>query len=688
MRWYSSRIAPIVGIVIAVIASIAIGAEQFLRAEQDRELLRWQTQFAIIADGRKAVVESWLTRQIDAVQRLADNASVQIYAMGLSAADRRDRDPALQDYLRNLLDFAAQNDGFVDRQPLARIPANVRRQSIAGLLLLSPMGEVLAAGADAPAVDGELAAFIASLKPGDRVRVQTYLGPQETPVFILAVPVFAVHGGRTPDDHVGYVVGTKDFGTELFALLPQPGDPGETSETLLIAREGNILRYLSPRRDGATPMTRQLDMATPNLDAVYAVTEPGGFGEKVDYASRPVLVTGRPIAGTSWSILYKVDRSEVLGGIEERTRAFVVSFTLACLLAIVAIALAWALGASRKTRMLADAYRRSAEDLAENRNFLALLRDEDPSPTFVVTRQGRITFANAAFAAGAGIPLGDVIGKTVEQIFGTDHAQRFRAGIDEAFERRGASKRMLTLPAHGQNRFVQANHVYIPARSEDKASVLVIEDDITEIVTARERAHKTQALVIDALVSLIDRHDPTAKGHSGRLSSVAAWIAEAMGLGADEIEAIQQAAKLVNLGKALVPAELLNKKGILSADEIEILRTALERTHDMLASIDFAGPTLEIVRHCWENWDGNGRPIGLSGDAIHIGARIVRVANAFVAMMSTRPHRAAGTIEGTLSTLLAEADQKYDRRVVIALMHFFDNMNGRERWRQLSDART
>jgi len=684
MLWYSRRIVPVATILALVLIAIGFGAAQFIQSERARELLRWQTQFAIIADGRKAVVDSWLGHQLEALQRLSDNASVQIYAMGLSGADPRDRDPAQQGYLRNLLDFAAQNDGFIDRQPAARIPANVRNLSLSGLLLLSRAGDVLSASDNAPSIERGLAAFVATLRPTDRARVETYLGAFDTPVIAFAVPVFAVQAGRSPDDLVGYIVGTKDLAAELFPLLSQPGDPSETAEIMLIARDGGSLRYLSPRRDGAEPMSRQLDITTRDLDSAYAWNEPGGFAEKIDYAGRSVLVTGRHLANAPWTLLYKVDRSEVLGGIEGQTRSFVISFILACLLATVAAILAWTLGASRKTRALAQAYRQSAEELAESRNFLALLRDEDPSPTFVVTQQGRITFANAALAQSAGVPIDDVVGKSLEQIFGTDYANRLLAGINDAFERHRTNRRTVTLTAGERERVVQANNVFISGGDARGASVMVIEDDITEIVTVRERRHRTQALVIDVLVSIIDQYDPTAKGHSGRVSHVAAWIGEAMDLSADEIETIRQAAILVNLGKAFIPNEILTKSASLTADELQTLHAALDRTQELLSAIDFDGPILEIVRQVWENWDGTGRPEGRAGEAIHRSARILRVANAFVAMLSARSYRRPSTLENAFATLMEESDHKYDRRLVIALVHLFENLDGRERWRRLT----
>lgn len=108
----------------------------------------------------------------------------------------------------------------------------------------------------------------------------------------------------------------------------------------------------------------------------------------------------------------------------------------------------------------------------------------------------------------------------------------------------------------------------------------------------------------------------------------------------------------------------------------EILLASLR----LLEDVDFDGPVDGTLRQFQEHWDGTGSSRGLKGGEILITARIVSVANAFVALLSPRAHRSPLDTESAIEALLAEVGKAYDRRVVVALINRLDNHDGRWDW--------
>ncbi|MEE8371900.1 MAG: HD domain-containing phosphohydrolase, partial [Sphingomonadales bacterium] len=183
-----------------------------------------------------------------------------------------------------------------------------------------------------------------------------------------------------------------------------------------------------------------------------------------------------------------------------------------------------------------------------------------------------------------------------------------------------------------------------------------------------------------------DQTDPFSAQHSKRVAEVSAAVAGHMGLGSDAVRTCDLTGNLVNIGKFFVPDELLTKKGGLSDDEMQVIRDGLLAGADLLESVEFDVPVIKALRQLQERWDGGGHPDGLTGDGIEEAARIVAVANAFVGMVSARAYRDPMSFKEAIDRIFGNADTSYDRRVVVALMDFIENHEGREAWKHYSEA--
>jgi len=210
--------------------------------------------------------------------------------------------------------------------------------------------------------------------------------------------------------------------------------------------------------------------------------------------------------------------------------------------------------------------------------------------------------------------------------------------------------------------------------------VLMVVEDITALVVERERRARALRQLVATLVALVDRRDPHAAGHSARVARVAREIATEMHLDPVTLDTIDLAATLMNVGKMLVPPEILTKRGALSPNELEQVRAAMRGGTELVKDLEFDGPVAETLAQLLERWDGGGGPRGLKGEDILLSARVVAVANAFVALASPRAHRAGLDLDGASREVAVRAGSQFDRRPVAALINLLNNRGARDRW--------
>jgi HD-GYP domain-containing protein (c-di-GMP phosphodiesterase class II) len=150
------------------------------------------------------------------------------------------------------------------------------------------------------------------------------------------------------------------------------------------------------------------------------------------------------------------------------------------------------------------------------------------------------------------------------------------------------------------------------------------------------------------------------------MSGLAERIAGRLGLGAQEIKLISLAAKLHDVGKTAIPDEILNKPGPLDQDEWEFMRRHTVIGERIILAAPSLAPTAGLVRSSHERFDGTGYPDALDGGAIPLGASIIAVCDAFDAMVSKRPYRAAMSPADAVVELRRCAGTQFDPDVVEA----------------------
>ena len=172
--------------------------------------------------------------------------------------------------------------------------------------------------------------------------------------------------------------------------------------------------------------------------------------------------------------------------------------------------------------------------------------------------------------------------------------------------------------------------------------------------------------LLELMVKAIEARDPYTSGHSLRVAETAGELARERGLSSKVVEQITTAALLHDVGKIHEDfAPLLRKEVMLDTTERALMRTHPSRSAELVCTISaFQGPVGQAVRHHHENYDGTGYPIGLAGDTIPIGARIIMIADTMDAMTTDRPYRRALSFERVIEELRRFAGQQFDPALV------------------------
>lgn len=675
------------GVIIAVAAAAGVfAAFQFTENERARELKRWQLRLGIVVDSRLADIEEWMGVQFKELTDLAENESVQLYVTILDESGESE-EQAEATYLRNLVTVVAERAEFKPKVAAPAVRANVDQSGSAGIAILDETGNAIVSSPGMPAIGGALGAFVQGAQKGKRAVSDIFATPSGIPVVAFLVPVFGVQEDHTADAQIGTVLGVKEVTGELYPLLKQPGSVDETAEALLVKHSGASIEYLSPLADGTKPLTLRLAADTPSLAAHFALRTPGGFARMKDYRDAEVLVTARAIPDVSWGLLYKVDVGEALAESESRLKQLLIAFMLIIGLVLIGMAALWYYGTSRRATEAAHRFETLAKRFEDQRDFMHLVTDSQPNSIVIYDAGGCYRWFNRLAVELSGLDRESLYGKHVASVIGPVEGKRIVGWIEECLEKLEPVSHTHTLTyevagPHGElgERVYSSDLIPLSETEEGAPGVLIVSQDITESVRERTRRERIMRQLVSTLVSVVDRRDPFSANHSVRVGLVSRAIASEMELEPELGEAAEIAGNLMNLGKISVPEEVLTKADALSEAEIHLIRESILTSADLISDIEFDGPIADTIRQLQENFDGSGMPGGLAGDEILLTARVVSVANAFVAMVSARAYRPGMEFDRAIGILTEESGKAFDRRAVSGLVNYLENRGGRDEW--------
>ena len=180
--------------------------------------------------------------------------------------------------------------------------------------------------------------------------------------------------------------------------------------------------------------------------------------------------------------------------------------------------------------------------------------------------------------------------------------------------------------------------------------------------------HNTIMNATAALAFAMEARDIYTTGHSRRVADIAVLIGKKLDLSQDELDDLRWGSLIHDIGKIAVDRAVLNKPDKLSAKEYEHIMTHSEVGAEIIGTITKNKRIIEIVKYHHDHYDGNGLKQRFQGDDIPLLARIVSVADAYDAMTSSRPYRAAWYKESALAEIKWETGKQFDPLIVNAFL--------------------
>ncbi|MBN2100146.1 MAG: PAS domain S-box protein [Dehalococcoidia bacterium] len=295
------------------------------------------------------------------------------------------------------------------------------------------------------------------------------------------------------------------------------------------------------------------------------------------------------------------------------------------------------------------------------------------------------------------------VSPSIERLLGWRADEALLNGLEDALSPssldmvRGLAARLVEADRDGHESLELQHPVEVELRRRDGSAVsvdttvTVIRDldghpvqflgvlrDITERKQAEsqlqqsfQKMERTLEGTIQAIRAMVDTRDRYTAGHQLRVTELACAIAESMGLSSQQVQAVHVAGLLHDVGKILLPTEILTKPGRLNDIEFAMIRTHPRAGYNILKSIEFPWPVAKMVLQHHERMDGSGYPEQIRGEEILIEARILAVADVVEAMSSHRPYRPALGMDKALEEITKNSGVLYDPRVVDACVRVF-----------------
>ncbi len=653
---------------------------EYVSAEKQRDLDAWQARLNIMAESQQHAVEKWFAEQTGFINELANNPLLQLYVSQVTSAQVANDETSRGQlhHLKNLINATADHAGVFTA--IKNISSNQKNSVKDGIAIVDANG-VLLSTRYFPVKDNVVRqSYIQAMNNGAVYISNIYdAGSDEDgsrlPRLVIVAPVSSVQPMST-DDYRAAVVAVINPENSLYDLLLKEWVTTNTEETLLVSLDENSINYLSPLREGFEVFYKQARMPGKKISAEAFVAKTiGGFATLPDYRHVSVLATARLVRDTAMMLVQKIDVDEALAESKAHQNFILTIFLLAVFIIAISFIAIWRHATSLHLQRATQRLRARAE-------LLNAIGDSINDHIFLLDHKNKLVFINDALAKTFSINNTDIRGKALNHIFNNEITSQLLAVIPSSGTEKVRNVEMRLA-------FADRRHDYhvsvVPLNHPDyKQSHLFAMHDITQLKDAQGRHNRLMDGIISTLAHVIDKHDPHCVHHSERTREVAVAIARAMMLPKERIEALAMAALLANIGKLYIPADVLTNVGPLNEDQALLLRKNINYSVEILQGLAFDGPVIDFVQQKNECLDGSGYPQGVSGDAIFQESRILSVANAFVAMTSSRAYREGKPIKEVLDILLSEADSRYDRHVIAALFHLAENNSDWASWQQVN----
>lgn len=180
---------------------------------------------------------------------------------------------------------------------------------------------------------------------------------------------------------------------------------------------------------------------------------------------------------------------------------------------------------------------------------------------------------------------------------------------------------------------------------------------------------------IEGLTRALDLRDKETEEHTRRVSDITVDLAVRLGVEEASLIHVRRGAILHDIGKMAIPDRILFKPGPLNEEEWQIMRLHPAIAVDLLSSVSYLSPALEIPHWHHEKWDGSGYPDKLQGEEIPFSARLFALVDVYDALTSNRPYRGAWSRRETLGYIESQSGRHFDPRLVPEFIHYMNKQS-------------
>jgi len=305
-----------------------------------------------------------------------------------------------------------------------------------------------------------------------------------------------------------------------------------------------------------------------------------------------------------------------------------------------------------------------------------------PDAVYFKDAKNRLIRVNRFYAEGFKLAPEKIVGKTDFDFFPKEQAQRM-FDDDNYVLRTGTpviGKIERTLLPNGTHNCVTTTKIPLRNKKDKIIGTMGITRDITEYDQIEQNRLNLVISSLKVLDRVLEIRDPYTFGHTRRVSIIAEKIAKELKWKENRVLELRMSAELHDIGKILIPLEILNKPGKLSDLEFRMIQEHVEKCYHMLKPHSFPFPLSEAIYQHHERLDGKGYPRGLSGDKIIPEARILAISDVLEAMTFHRPYRAALGIKKAMHELTENSGSKYDASMVDTAIRLIQQNNFKPFW--------
>ncbi|HOA41527.1 MAG TPA: HD-GYP domain-containing protein [Halanaerobiales bacterium] len=293
------------------------------------------------------------------------------------------------------------------------------------------------------------------------------------------------------------------------------------------------------------------------------------------------------------------------------------------------------------------------QELNEGKERLHKIMDLVPHLIFAKDSTGKFLLVNKAVASLYGKTPAELVGKKHVELhdnISPEELEVFLATDQKVLEKNEPvliEEEYIT-DINGHTRIYITKKIPFKYSESIEKAILGVAVDITELKKSEQlirayhqKEEKFREELILSVSSLLEIHDSYTGDHSRNVAILAKRLAEELSLDQEEIEYAYWTGIVHDIGKILVPLEILNKKGRLDEEEFKIIKKHPEWGYQSLARSELLSDIASYVLYHHERWDGKGYPEGLNGKDIPLVAQIIALADTWDAMCSDRPYRKA-----------------------------------------------